>query len=67
MTESYAGIIDYSSKAGAELLAEAVRAFWRQQGRVVRVEVSPVPLNDKVIYVVNSELQNGLPPKLERR
>jgi hypothetical protein len=64
------GQIDYSTAAGAQLLADMVRAHWAAQGIPVRVEIDQVrhPRSlrepngtDRIVYVVRSDMRNGRP------
>lgn len=59
---------DYSSRAGAEQLAEQLTAFWHARGyRQVQFWVEPLhePRCRHITYVVRGNLVRGLPPKAE--
>jgi hypothetical protein len=59
---------DGFTKAGAERLAEKIRAYWSKRGRPVKVWVEPCSeylssLRTGSWYVVRSNLRNGKPPR----
>jgi hypothetical protein len=59
---------DALTKHGASVLAHRVRDFWFRKGRKVQVNIvqqpPPVPRPGSTdIYVVRSNLVDGLPPK----
>ena len=55
---------DYTTKEGAQMLANTITQFWAQRGRRVRVHVAPdlTHRNGRdPSYVVRSNMQGGMP------
>ena len=58
---------DYCSWDGANALADKIRNYWRKQGQIIEphVEHAAMPSGRGGIFVVRSDLVNGLPVKRE--
>lgn len=59
---------DTFTKAGAERLADKIRAYWRKRGRRVEVWVEPTGIYLNALrtaqwFVVKSNMRNGMPPR----
>lgn len=55
---------DYTTKDGAQFLANHITQFWAARGRRVRVQVVPDPFNRNGLspsFVVRSEMMGGRP------
>jgi hypothetical protein len=52
---------DWSTRAGAEALAVAIRAFWTGLGHDVGVWIEPGRGGREPVWIVKSTLRGGLP------
>ena len=49
------------TRRDAEFLVEQIKAFWRYHGRTVHLWINREQRNSRDIYVVRSNMLNGLP------
>lgn len=58
---------DFCSESGAKLLCDLLHMYWKKQGFDVKFQVEKASIiNGAILYIVRSDLVNGLPKKDQR-